>query len=162
MLEAMLEDLGCTVVDSVASVETGLAAVQAGGFDVALLDVNLAGQRVDPVAEALRNAGLPFAFASGYGAAGSAARGGADEPVTAKPFRMADLEMALRKALSTAGTDMPGREAWLATSLMLVDLPTGALIVLAGHRGELLAGISFRARPTATDRASPEAVGTSG
>lgn len=107
LVEAMLEDLGCTVVDSVATVEAGLAAVQAGGFDVALLDVNLAGRRVDPVARALRDAGLPFAFASGYGAAQSATDGGVDEPVIAKPFRMADLGAALRKALSRRRTDIP-------------------------------------------------------
>lgn len=107
LVEAMLEDLGCIVVDSVASVDAGLAAVQAGGFDVALLDVNLAGRRVDPVAEALRNARLPFAFASGYGAADTAAGGAADEPVIAKPFRLADLGAALREALSAAGTSAP-------------------------------------------------------
>lgn len=112
LIEAMLEDLGCAVVDSVATVEDGLAAVQAGGFDVALLDVNLAGQRVDPVVQALRNAGLPFAFASGYGAAGSAAEGGADEPVIAKPFRIADLGAVLRKVLTRDGTDVPGHETW--------------------------------------------------
>jgi hypothetical protein len=34
--------------------------------DVAILDINLNGQRIDPVAEALSNRNLPFTFASGY------------------------------------------------------------------------------------------------
>lgn len=102
LIEAMLEDLGCTVAESVATVEGGLAAVQAGGFDIALLDMNLAGQRVDPIARALRTAGVPFAFATGYGVE-NAIQGGANEPVIAKPFRIADLTAALQKALRETG-----------------------------------------------------------
>lgn len=109
LIEAMLEDLGCTVAESAATVEAGLAAVQAGGFDIALLDMNLAGKRVDPVARALRDAGLPFAFATGYGVE-NAIQGGANEPVIAKPFRIADLGAALQKALREAGTSTPVQE----------------------------------------------------
>lgn len=54
MIEAMLEDLGCEVSASAASVAEALHAVEAGGFDLALLDVNLAGEKVFPVAEALQ------------------------------------------------------------------------------------------------------------
>ena len=36
-------------------------------FDVAILDVNVAGERIDPVADLLANRGMPFFFATGYG-----------------------------------------------------------------------------------------------
>ena len=70
LLEAMLDDLGCAVVASAASVPEALDLVGRGGFDVALLDVNLAGEKVFPVADELRRLGAPFIFTSGYGAGG--------------------------------------------------------------------------------------------
>jgi CheY-like chemotaxis protein len=98
LIEDMLEDLGCTVVGSAASVAEALRLVEAGGYDVALLDVNIAGQSVLPVAEALVRRGAPFAIASGYGPAGvpdSLRR----VPVIQKPFRRQELEDALCAAL---------------------------------------------------------------
>lgn len=99
LIEDMLEDLGCTVAGSAASVEEAMRLVDAGGYDLALLDVNIAGRTVLPVAEALRRRGAPFAIASGYGAAGvpDSLRGA---PIIQKPFRSADLESALSQALA--------------------------------------------------------------
>jgi len=93
----MLEELGYVLHDNPPTVAAALSAVAAGGFDVAVLDVNLAGQSVFPVADALDAAGIPFIFASGYGAAGlpDAWRG---HPVAAKPFRIDDLESVLSMA----------------------------------------------------------------
>jgi CheY-like chemotaxis protein len=99
LVEDLLAELGCTVSGSPATVADALAAVAGGGFDVALLDVNLAGERVDPVADALVACQVPFAFASGYGAAGVPAAH-ADAPIIAKPFRLQDLAQALASALS--------------------------------------------------------------
>jgi CheY-like chemotaxis protein len=101
LVEAMLEDLGCTVVLSAASVDEALDLVGSGGFDVALLDVNLAGEKVFPVADELRRLGVPFAFASGYGAAGLRSDL-MDVPIIQKPFRLGDLEAALARALCRA------------------------------------------------------------
>ncbi|MFC3079835.1 response regulator [Phenylobacterium terrae] len=99
LIEDMLEDLGCTVVGSAASVEAAMRLVDAGGYDVALLDVNIAGGSVLPVAEALRRRGAPYAIASGYGPAGvpDSLRGA---PIIQKPFRSADLEAVLGQALA--------------------------------------------------------------
>lgn len=99
LVEDMLEDLGCIVVDSAASVDEALKKVAAGGFDFALLDVNLAGQRVYPVAELLLAHGMPFAFASGYGAHGLPDHL-TRQPVISKPFRMHDLAEAIVAALA--------------------------------------------------------------
>jgi CheY-like chemotaxis protein len=94
LVETMLEDLGCAVVLSAASVREALELVGRGGFDVALLDVNLAGEKVFPVADELRRLGVPFAFASGYGADGLRPDL-KDAPIIQKPFQLGDLEAAL-------------------------------------------------------------------
>jgi DNA-binding response OmpR family regulator len=62
-------------------------------FDVALLDVNLGGKRVDPVAEAIRARGTPIIFVTGYG------RTAASGLVLEKPYGPTDLERMLNKAL---------------------------------------------------------------
>ena len=98
LIETMLEELGCVVAASATSVAEALACIVEGGFEFALLDLNLAGQRVDPVAAALSDRDLPFAFASGYGPNG-APPGFEVVQVLAKPFRRRDLEATLRRAL---------------------------------------------------------------
>jgi DNA-binding response OmpR family regulator len=65
MLEDFLESLGHEVAGSCDSVDQALAAVEKGGFDVAILDVNLKGENVWPVATQLRANGVPFVIASG-------------------------------------------------------------------------------------------------
>jgi CheY-like chemotaxis protein len=94
MVEAMLEDLGFAVVQSAASVSEALLLVRRGGFDFAILDVNLAGEKVFPVADELRRLGVPFAFASGYGPDGLRPDL-KDVPIIQKPFQLCDLKAAL-------------------------------------------------------------------
>lgn len=96
LVEDMLTDLGCVVVGVAGSVAKGLAVVgsEEVSFDGAVLDVNLGGEKVFPVADALAARGVPFVFATGYGAAGVAGRY-AKAPVIAKPFGLPDLEAAL-------------------------------------------------------------------
>ncbi len=98
-LQDMLEDLGCKVVESATRVGEALAKVPALAFDVAVLDVNVAGERVDPVADLLANRGVPFLFATGYGRS-SLAAAHRERVVLTKPYRKADLEAALAAVLS--------------------------------------------------------------
>ena len=98
LVETMLEDLGCNVVFSAASVQEALRVVTDGGFDVALLDVNLAGEKVFPVADELRRLGVPFAFASGYGLDGLRPDL-ADIPIIQKPFRLSQLQAVLAESV---------------------------------------------------------------
>jgi CheY-like chemotaxis protein len=93
MLEDMLEELGCELAGSVANVEDGLRRAQEGGFDVALLDVNLNGRRSDPIAEVLARAGTPFVYATGYGAA--AVEPGRGAGVLQKPYTLDQLTRIL-------------------------------------------------------------------
>jgi CheY-like chemotaxis protein len=93
-IEDMLLDLGHEVAGIASRLEPALALAREAAFDVAMLDVNLAGDRSFPVAELLAARGIPFLFATGYG------RDGIDEPwrnrpVLQKPFRAAELLAAI-------------------------------------------------------------------
>lgn len=94
LLEDMLTDFGCSVVGPAPSIAEALSLVTETDIDVAVLDLNLGGHPVFPVADALKARGVPFIFASGYGATGlTEAHRGA--PMLQKPFRQADLERVL-------------------------------------------------------------------
>lgn len=94
LLEELLPTLGYAVAGSAASVEQALADLEANEIDLAVVDVNLGGTESFPVADALRERGIPFLFTTGYGQQGLPARF-ADAPVLAKPYRRHDIEAAL-------------------------------------------------------------------
>lgn len=98
LIEDMLEELGCKVVLSVATLTKALAAANVEDFDFAVVDVNLDGQLVFPVAEVLRNRQLPFVFSTGYGRIG-VPETFRDYEVLNKPFAMRELEQKLQVAL---------------------------------------------------------------
>lgn len=102
LLEDMLDELGFDVVGVASRLETGLAAADQADVDVAVLDVNLGGlSRSFVIADRLRERGIPFVFATGYGRQGL---GGAypDIPVVQKPFRRAGLLRALVQVMTAA------------------------------------------------------------
>jgi CheY-like chemotaxis protein len=109
-IEDMLEQMGCQIAGSAAAVPEALKLVAQGGFDFALLDMNLGGTRVEAVADALQAGQIPFAFASGYGAAGLPAHL-QDRPVLQKPFLGADLERVMRLEIGQAGGRQPAGAA---------------------------------------------------
>ncbi|GFE77004.1 MULTISPECIES: response regulator [Novosphingobium] len=67
LLEEMLGDLGCLVVGPHATLADALEAARTDEFDVALIDMNLAGERADPVVAEVAARSVPFAIASGGG-----------------------------------------------------------------------------------------------
>lgn len=97
LVEEYLEDLGCEVVATAARLNEALEKARLLTFDVALLDVNLAGQVSYPVADTLRSRGIPFVFATGYGTAGLP-DGLVGTLVLSKPFQQAQLAAALQAA----------------------------------------------------------------
>ena len=101
MLEEFLESLGHKVVGTCDSVEEALAHVARGGFDVAILDVQLRdGKQVWPIADRLAEAGTPFVIATGGHVEPPPAQH-ADAPVLNKPYTIDAIEPALSRACGT-------------------------------------------------------------
>jgi CheY-like chemotaxis protein len=97
MLETLLGTLGCRIAGSAATVTQALDRIVALGcdLDAAVLDVNLGGEKVYPVADALAARGVPFMFATGYGPRGVSERY-PDHMVIAKPYQLPTLSRALQ------------------------------------------------------------------
>lgn len=99
LLETMLEDMGCTVFGTAGRVQEALEMLGGDTLpDVALLDVNVAGQTVYPVAEELERRGVPAVFSTGYGQ-GGLAEGWAGRPTVQKPYTEAMIRDALMRVL---------------------------------------------------------------
>ena len=97
MIEDMLTELGATVIGPAMSVVAGSALARQGDFDAAVLDVNVHGERVDPLADLIEQRHIPIVFATSYGdLMESSARGGI---VLDKPFSREALASALSRAL---------------------------------------------------------------
>ena len=90
MIEDVLADLGCEVVGPFGSVAQALPAAGSEPIDLAVLDVNLGGEMVYPVAERLGERDIPFLFVSGYGG-DAIPEGKVDWKVCAKPFHPKEL-----------------------------------------------------------------------
>lgn len=97
MTEDILGTIGCAVVATASSLAEALKHIAATEFDLAVLDINLAGTEVYPAAELLRGKGTPIVFVTGYGR-----RGVHDAwhafPILQKPFSSRDLEQAIARA----------------------------------------------------------------
>ncbi|HUZ11240.1 MAG TPA: HWE histidine kinase domain-containing protein [Caulobacteraceae bacterium] len=99
-LEAGLVEAGAQVVGAAADVEEALRLIETP-FDVAVLDANLNGRPVTPVAAALAARGKPFIIATGYGDACPAPEG-FDAPVVRKPYNVNQIAAAVAEALAQA------------------------------------------------------------
>lgn len=90
LIEDCLVDHGCTPVGPLSRVEDALRAAEGETVDAALLDVNLVGVPVYPVADVLARRGIPYGFLTGYGEVGLREAYRA-RPVLKKPFMQKDL-----------------------------------------------------------------------
>jgi len=99
-IEAMLRELACEVVGPIGDLASALRAAQAETPDLALLDVNLGGEPVTTVAEALVARAVPIVFCTGYQVENWCNRYPA-APTLMKPFQLADLRAALERALAS-------------------------------------------------------------
>jgi len=98
LLEDMLTDLGYELVGVAGRVDEAAEMAQTKEFDLAILDVNLDGRDVYPVADLISKRGLPFMFVTGYGGRGlpDNYRG---RPTLQKPFQMDELQRMLAQLL---------------------------------------------------------------
>ncbi|MDX2263400.1 MAG: response regulator [Hyphomicrobiales bacterium] len=96
LVEDYLDQLGYDVVGPASSLEKALTIADEAEMDLAVLDVNLDGKQTFPVADRLVARGVPFIFATGYGAGGVPPRF-SSTPVLQKPFKCEDLGAALRE-----------------------------------------------------------------
>ncbi len=99
MLEDFLESLGHTVAATCDTVRDALTAADRGGFDLAILDVNLKGENVWPVASRLKERGVPFVIASG-GHVDPPPQEFESVPLIEKPYTVDRVTPAIEAALA--------------------------------------------------------------
>ena len=94
LLEDMLDELGYGVAAAVGTISEARQHATNGDFNAAILDVNLDGEEIYPVADILAKRGLPFVFVTGYGERSlpDAYRG---RPALQKPFQAEQLKSTL-------------------------------------------------------------------
>lgn len=97
-LETGLSEAGAEVVGPAYELEEAMALLDRP-IDAAVLDANLNGRSVTPVAEALARRGVPFVFATGYGETGGAP-GGFEAPVIRKPYDVTQVAAAVADLLA--------------------------------------------------------------
>jgi two-component SAPR family response regulator len=98
MIEQALHRADCVVVGPVPRVAKAIDVARSEPIDVALLDVNLAGERVFPVADVLIERAIPFVFLTGY-APGIVPSTYATRGILGKPFTPAKLYRTLEAAI---------------------------------------------------------------
>ena len=97
-LEDMLTDLGCTVIGPAARVRQALDLLERQAIDAAVLDLNVAGELVYPVADRLTDRGIPFLFVTGYRAS-ALTEAYRTRPLLQKPFHLPQLRQAILDTL---------------------------------------------------------------
>lgn len=95
-LEMTLSDLGCEVVGLASCLADAVPLAREAAIDGAILDVNLAGEKVYPVADILAARQIPFVFATGYGSAGLR-ECDRTRPVLQKPYELRNLALIARQ-----------------------------------------------------------------
>ena len=98
LMEDMLMELGCELVGTASRMAEAISGAQNSGCDAAVLDVNINGEPIDPVAEVLAARRVPMVFSTGYGRSGLDVRW-REHPVLQKPYRVEELAAALARAL---------------------------------------------------------------
>ncbi len=101
MAEA-LRALGAEVVGPAPTRDLAMSLLAGERVDAAVLDINLRGETIFPVADALRARGVPFVFATGYDEAATppAYR---NVPRWEKPFDPEELVRALPAVIGPGG-----------------------------------------------------------
>jgi CheY-like chemotaxis protein len=99
LLADMVGELGYTLAAEAGSVDEALEATRKTDFDLAILDVDLKGRSVSPVADALVARDIGFVFVTGYDDHGLFPY--RDRPTLKKPFQIDALRRCCKSALSS-------------------------------------------------------------
>ncbi len=99
LVEDMILDFGSEVVGPAAQMDEALRLARQVELDAAILDINVGGTVIFPVADILIERGIPLIFATGYGSKGLPPRF-QDSPTLPKPFSYQSLSEVLRKVLA--------------------------------------------------------------
>jgi DNA-binding response OmpR family regulator len=95
-LQDDLTEVGCTIAGAFNTFAGALEAARQEAFDIAILDVNLNGEPIFPLADELTARGVPFVLLTGYGAADLPERF-ATTPRLPKPYDPAMLVKEVKK-----------------------------------------------------------------
>jgi len=98
LIEDILADAGCIVTGPFSSLADTLAAAARADIDIAVLDVNVRGEKIYPVAECLAARGIPFFLLTGYGRDGAPAHH-PDWLTCDKPFKTEELVRMIAQGL---------------------------------------------------------------
>jgi CheY-like chemotaxis protein len=97
----MLAELGHSVAAEAGEIGEAIRLAQSTEFDLAILDVNVNGKVISPVAELIQARNRPFIFATGYGSSGLP-EDYRDRPALQKPFQIETLGRMIDTALKRA------------------------------------------------------------
>jgi CheY-like chemotaxis protein len=95
----LLGELGCDVLGPAPNMAAARELVEAGGYDAALMDVHIRGERVFPLCDLLEEKGIPFVLTSGYADWQVPAKWD-DRPRLQKPYTLDQVGRALGEALN--------------------------------------------------------------
>jgi|SRR3954447_7130140 CheY-like chemotaxis protein len=95
----LLSELGCDVLGPAPNMAAARELVEAGGYDAALMDVHIRGERVFPLCDLLEEKGIPFVLTSGYADWQIPAKWD-DRPRLQKPYTLDQVGHALGRALN--------------------------------------------------------------
>jgi DNA-binding response OmpR family regulator len=101
MVADMLEELGYRVVAEAGEINEAIRLAQSADYDLAILDVNVNGRVISPVADLIQARKRPFIFATGYGSSGLPEEY-RDRPALQKPFQIETLARMIDTALRNA------------------------------------------------------------
>ena len=100
MVADMLEELGYSIAAEAGEISEALRLAQSTDFDLAILDVNVNGKVISPVADLIKARNRPFIFATGYGSSGLPEEY-RDRPSLQKPFQIETLARVIENTLKS-------------------------------------------------------------
>jgi len=102
MVTDMLADLGHSIAGEAGEIEEALRLAETADFDLAILDVNVNGRTIEPVARIVEQRKRPLLFSTGY-SVDALPENFRSRPALQKPFRIDTLQNAIDAALKAGG-----------------------------------------------------------